>query len=183
MSGRGSVPGCGGGFGASVTAQFRAVLRSGARSAGPWCRSWARCRVESDHRPANPAARWGRRSLGAGCAGRHPEARSSKPQMPVRAFFEAGQGGRARLEGPVDISRAVWSGAPLGYRGPAFLLPFPVAVVGAGDHEVLAGIALRSNGQSWPPTTSLNVHRPCSVGTAARSIISWAAVLSHCGLG
>src|SRR3989442_550537 len=38
--------------------------------------------------------------------------------------------------------RAVSSGAPFGHRSPAFLLPLPVAVVCAGDYEVLTGVAL-----------------------------------------
>jgi hypothetical protein len=39
-------------------------------------------------------------------------------------------------------SRALWSGGAFGLRGPAFLLALPVAVVSAGDHEVLTRVAL-----------------------------------------
>ena len=53
----------------------------------------------------------------------------------------------------------------------------------AGQHEVLARVALLSKGQSYPAATGLNVHRPCSVGIAARSINRCSAVLFSPSVG
>src|SRR6266516_583931 len=61
-------------------------------------------------------------------------------------LFQAGQGLGALLEGSIDVLARGLVRSALGHRGPAFLLPLPVAVVRAGHHEMLARVALAIEG-------------------------------------
>jgi hypothetical protein len=62
---------------------------------------------------------------------------SSNPSA-SRGFLQTGEGTGALVEGLVEVVAGDLVGRAFGHRGPPFLLPFPVAVVGTGDHEVFA---------------------------------------------